>query len=446
MDENNYSINKIPYDDTPIFRAKKSNLRQARQRPSKIFTLTFIALFVLNIALCITCGIYLSNGKIKNVNYYYDTYSSQQVTYLENSMRSAKSHVVSVAAGLSSSTIILPGQSLTNDQFYGSTISHGAGFFYKQVGNIAYFVTCYHVINYYESETFNSSTRIWILPTSMLIPVEVSLVSYSAKDDVAVLKCNVSKLEGAIPVSTFDSTFIEEYEDIFAIGNPLNLGIKGTAGKVTAYRQLRHINGMSENFKCIATDIAINPGNSGGPVFNSEGKFIGMVNVRIATSSSGEPVSNIAFAIPGTLVCSIADYIIENNLNQTSKPLAVDLGVVFDTDENMGVDIIKDVYSNSDGKYAYVEMQHVIISDFESASSIAKQQGLQKNDRLVSVELELYGDKKVVVPFVNEYIFYEYAYAIKPGSEMKFVVERQNYLNETITLEVSVLATYRSYN
>jgi len=440
--EFSFSSNKIPYDDTPIFRKTKNNNNILKSLKGKIFAIAFAILFVLNIALCITCGIYLQNGKIKVVNIYNDTFSGQTVTHLSDSMRSAKYHSVCVAAGLGANGInILQGDKLTNHQFFNFTKSHGSGFLYKIVGDSAYFVTCYHVINYQEDESQANSNRIWVLPATMLIPLEVELVSYSLVDDVAVLKYTHSNiletLEGCTPVDVYDSTFVSEYEDVFTIGNPLNYGLTGTNGKLTAFRQMVM---MSGNQYCwIKTNTAINPGNSGGPLFNANGQLIGMVNANIPETANGDPVSNMAFAIPGTLVTAIADNIIENNGN--SKPLLANLGISFDVDEIMGIEHYKDKYKDQNGDYKEVEQQYVIVKSMDN-NSIAKAQGIKEKDRIVSMQVQLISrDEPVLVPILNKYTFYEYAYGIVQGSFITLNIERQNEKNETISLSITVRAT-----
>ena len=68
-----------------------------------------------------------------------------------------------------------------------------------------YFVTCFHVINYANDENVAKQTRIWVLPATMLVPIEVELVSYLEKEDVAVLKYThkdiLASLEGMVPIT-----------------------------------------------------------------------------------------------------------------------------------------------------------------------------------------------------------------------------------------------------
>ena len=90
----------------------------------------------------------------------------------------------------------------------------------------------------------------------------------------------------------------------------------------------------------------------------------------------------------------------------------------------------KDKYKDRNGNYRYIEQEYVKITAFDS-SSVAKGK-LQIDDRLVSMEIQIYGEtNSIVVPIVNTFTINEYAYAIVPGSEVKFNIERQNRSNNT---------------
>ncbi|MCW1085814.1 trypsin-like peptidase domain-containing protein, partial [Streptococcus anginosus] len=61
-------------------------------------------------------------------------------------------------------------------------------------------------------------------------------------------------------------------------------------------------------------DASINPGNSGGPLFDAQGKVIG-INSSIASmgsDSSSAGSIGLGFAIPSDLVKSVAEQIIAN--------------------------------------------------------------------------------------------------------------------------------------
>jgi len=105
--------------------------------------------------------------------------------------------------------------------------------------------------------------------------------------DIALIKI---KPEGRLPVVEFgDSNKLRIGEWVFAIGNPFGLEHTVTAGIVSAKGRVIG-SGPYDNF--IQTDASINPGNSGGPLFNMEGKVIG-INTAIVAHGHG-----IGFAIP----------------------------------------------------------------------------------------------------------------------------------------------------
>jgi serine protease Do len=95
---------------------------------------------------------------------------------------------------------------------------------------------------------------------------------------------------------------------VFAFGSPFGIEFSMSQGIVSATnrRNLQIIAGDGfEDF--IQTDAAINPGNSGGPLTNIYGHVIGM-NTAIASRTGA--FNGIGFAIPITMVQSIADQII----------------------------------------------------------------------------------------------------------------------------------------
>jgi serine protease Do len=92
------------------------------------------------------------------------------------------------------------------------------------------------------------------------------------------------------PAATLGSSAaVKVGDEVVAIGYAL--GLKGQAslskGVVSARRSI-------ENEDYIQTDAAINPGNSGGPLFNLQGKVIGVNSAKYV----GGGIENIGLAIP----------------------------------------------------------------------------------------------------------------------------------------------------
>lgn len=116
---------------------------------------------------------------------------------------------------------------------------------------------------------------------------DASVVGRDAKTDIALIKI---KPTNSLPVVEFgDSDKLRVGDWVIAIGNPFGLAHTVTAGIVSAKGRVIG-SGPYDNF--IQTDASINPGNSGGPLFDLEGKVVG-INTAIVARGQG-----IGFAIP----------------------------------------------------------------------------------------------------------------------------------------------------
>lgn len=116
---------------------------------------------------------------------------------------------------------------------------------------------------------------------------EAKVVGRDAKTDLALIK--IKSGESLSVVEIGDSEKLRVGDWVVAIGNPFGLEQTVTAGIVSAKGRVIGA-GPYDNF--IQTDASINPGNSGGPLFNMEGKVIG-INTAIVAQGQG-----IGFAIP----------------------------------------------------------------------------------------------------------------------------------------------------
>ena len=106
--------------------------------------------------------------------------------------------------------------------------------------------------------------------------------------DLAVLEIESDKK--FIPVAFGDSDKARVGDWVIAIGNPFGFGGTVTSGIISARN--RDI-GMTRYDDFIQTDASINQGNSGGPLFDLEGKVIGINTAIIGQSGS----VGIGFAI-----------------------------------------------------------------------------------------------------------------------------------------------------
>jgi len=117
------------------------------------------------------------------------------------------------------------------------------------------------------------------------------------RTDVALLKLEAMDLP---TLELGDSDQLKVGQWVMAIGSPFGFEYTATQGIVSALsRSLPR-----ENYvPFIQTDVAVNPGNSGGPLFDLDGKVIG-VNSQIFSRSGG--YMGLSFAIPINVVQSVA--------------------------------------------------------------------------------------------------------------------------------------------
>lgn len=123
---------------------------------------------------------------------------------------------------------------------------------------------------------------------------EAKVVGKDAKTDIALIKIKASENLPVVEIGDSDKLRVGEW--VIAIGNPFGLEQTVTAGIVSAKGRVIGA-GPYDNF--IQTDASINPGNSGGPLFNMEGKVIG-INTAIVAQGQG-----IGFAIPISMAKTI---------------------------------------------------------------------------------------------------------------------------------------------
>jgi serine protease Do len=126
---------------------------------------------------------------------------------------------------------------------------------------------------------------------------EARVIGTDPQTDIALLKIKAST--ALTPVTLGDSDKIRVGDDVIAVGNPFGLGGTVTRGIVSAIG--RDINaGPYVDF--IQTDAAINRGNSGGPLFDLDGRVIG-VNSAIYSPNGGSV--GVGFAIPSNIVKNV---------------------------------------------------------------------------------------------------------------------------------------------
>jgi len=129
------------------------------------------------------------------------------------------------------------------------------------------------------------------------------VIGKDPKTDLALIKIDTTQ---PLPYAALgDSTTAEVGDWVIAIGSPFNFNLTVTSGIISA--KGRALGGNYDDF--IQTDASINPGNSGGPLFDTDGKVIG-INTAIYSSTGSN--AGIGFAIPIDLAKSVMQQLKEH--------------------------------------------------------------------------------------------------------------------------------------
>jgi putative serine protease PepD len=174
----------------------------------------------------------------------------------------------------------------------------GTGFVVSTDGQI---LTNAHVVSE-SGQTASSVTVVFKGTGTQGTEIPATIVGADESTDVALIKIDFSQAPALTPVTLGDSSKVAVGEQVVAIGNPLGLDFSLSSGVVSATnRELQSPNGATISGG-IQTDAAINPGNSGGPLFDANGKVIG-INEQIDSQSGGN--EGIGFAVPINTAASV---------------------------------------------------------------------------------------------------------------------------------------------
>lgn len=189
--------------------------------------------------------------------------------------------------------------------------STGSGFFITESG---YIVTNYHVIE--------NATKVTVT-TYAGQAYEAEITGYEASNDIAVLKAKGS-FES---VKIGDSSSLAVGDDILVIGNALGeLSYTFTDG-VVSYLNRAITTDSGTVINMYQTNAAINEGNSGGPVYDMEGKVVGIASAKYAASS----VEGLGFFIPLNDVKGMINDIIEKGYVSGKPSLGISVQPVTQT-------------------------------------------------------------------------------------------------------------------
>jgi serine protease Do len=240
----------------------------------------------------------------------------------------------------------------------------GSGFIVTPNG---YILTNNHVVTNSDRETIADKVTVRMLDHRVFT---AKVVGHDRTTDVAVIKIDGNNFP---TVSMGNDVASRIGEWVLAIGNPLGLENTVTAGIISAkgrsLAELMNPNGTNQYAisDLIQTDAAINPGNSGGPLVNSKGEVIG-INSAIASPTGYN--AGYGFAIPITLAKRVMDQLIANG--RVRVP-ALGIGIDDVSPEDAAVAGVKDI-------------RGVLVRNFPSEDTPAKQAGLQPGDVIITAD------------------------------------------------------------
>ena len=133
--------------------------------------------------------------------------------------------------------------------------------------------------------------------------------------DLAVVKIAPGPVP--LPVAGFaDDAAVRPGQWAVAIGSPFDLQNTMTVGIISAVGRHQSIGGETAEGTTaryypdlLQTDAAINPGNSGGPLFNIDGKVVG---INVAIESPVEGSAGVGFAIPSSIAQTVMNALIRS--------------------------------------------------------------------------------------------------------------------------------------
>ena len=122
---------------------------------------------------------------------------------------------------------------------------------------------------------------------------EAKIVGAAVRADVALLKLDHLP-EQLVAAELGDSDDVNIGDEIFVIGAPYGIGHTLTVGYMSGRRRPETVCESLVPIEFLQTDAAINKGNSGGPMFDMDGKVVGIVSHILSQSGGSE---GLGFAI-----------------------------------------------------------------------------------------------------------------------------------------------------
>jgi serine protease Do len=271
--------------------------------------------------------------------------------------------------------------------------SLGSGFIISKDG---YILTNNHVIDHADKVTVRLQDRRTL--TAKVIGTDPTY-------DIALLKVDAG---GDLPaVSIGDSHNLKAGQWVLAIGSPFGFDYTVTQGIVSAVgRNLGQRDQPYTSF--IQTDVPINRGNSGGPLFDLQGRVVG-VNSQIY-SNTGDYLG-VSFSIPVDLAMNAVQqikskgYVSRGMLGVTMQPVDDDIVKAFKLENAAGAAVVE-VTPESGAAKAGIQPGDIILSYdgkvLRQAADLPPLVGMTTPGSKVPVEILRNGKKQTVQVAITE--------------------------------------------
>jgi serine protease Do len=280
--------------------------------------------------------------------------------------------------------------------------AEGSGVIYTSDGMI---ITNNHVVtNEYTNEAVSDITV--TLTTGEELPA--TIVGRDPLTDLAVIKVSSVK---PLPAATFNTDIPKVGEYAVAIGSPLGFSNSVTLGIVSALDRSLDVTSYTGEvvtyFGLIQTDTPISPGNSGGALANASGQVIGINAVKSDQSGA----EGIGFAIPSSIVTTVADQIIKTGrathayMGVGTRAVTEDLQTQFSLSRSSGI-LIASVTQNGPAAKAGIQRGDIVVQIdgkdmVESSDLLQAIRDKQPGDQ-VNVTLDRNGQTMDVVVTLEE--------------------------------------------
>lgn len=199
-----------------------------------------------------------------------------------------------------------------------SGASTGSGFLLSETGLV---VTNYHVIE-------NAHTIEAVFPAVN----EVYTATVAVKDkgnDLAILKLDKFVFSGVskrpIPYTVAHSGSVKLGQEVYTLGFPLG-ALLGTSAKLST-GTVSSLYGMQDDPRLFQISNPLQPGNSGGPLFDADGRLIGVVvaslNARYFYEMADIIPQNVNFAVKSDYLSNLVSMLPEDDeVRQRTNRLA----------------------------------------------------------------------------------------------------------------------------